>query len=68
MAQNHPKDKTWAVRDICFVEVALTATAQHMHIEFSHGIRVVIADRSQIDLASELIEHLRVTALRGGAK
>ncbi len=68
MAQNHSKDKTWAVRDIRFVEVALTATTQHMHIEFSHGIRVVIADRSQIDLASELIEYLRITALRGGAK
>ncbi len=68
MAQNHSKPKIWAIRDVRFVEVALTASTCQLHVEFDHGIRVVISDRGQIDLAADLIEHLRKTATKGGAK
>lgn len=61
MAKNHSKPKAWAVRDVRFVEVALTATTQQLSVEFDHGVGVVIAERSQIDLAADLIEHLRST-------
>ena len=55
MAKNHPKDITWAVRDLRFVEVAVAATTQNLLIEFDHGVCVVIGDRSQIPLAAGLI-------------
>ena len=52
--------KSWSVKDVCYVEVALAeVTTRHLHIEFDHGIRIVVADAEQLPLAVRLIEQLR---------
>jgi hypothetical protein len=54
----HPK--TWPVQDVRYVEVALAdVTTRYLHIEFDHGIRIVVADKEQLPLAVQLIEQLR---------
>ncbi|WP_411844978.1 hypothetical protein AAFN60_07780 [Roseibacillus persicicus] len=54
----HPKP--WPVKDVHYVEVSLTdLTTRHLHIEFDHGIRIVVANESQLTLATQLIAHLR---------
>ena len=54
----HPKP--WPIQDVRYVEVALSKlSTRHLHIEFDHGIRIVVADEKQIPLAAQLIEHLR---------
>ena len=68
MAQNHSKLKVRAVRDVRFAEVALTATTRQPHVESDHGVRVVVSDRDQADLAADLTEHLRKTSVKGGVK
>jgi hypothetical protein len=52
--------KPWRVADVTFVEIEIThRTDTQMRIEFECGLRVVIADGSQIPLAARLIETLR---------
>ena len=51
------------MKDVRYVEVSLSElTTRHLHIEFVHGIRIVIASDHQIPLAAQLIEHLRQQA------
>jgi len=52
--------QSWPVQDVRYVEVALAdLTTRHLHIEFDHGIRVVVACEEQLPLAVRLIEQLR---------
>lgn len=52
--------KPWRVADVTFVEVEIARPADtRMRVEFECGLRVVIADDSQIPLAARLIETLR---------
>ena len=52
--------KPWRVADVAFVEIEIThPTDRQMRVEFECGLRVVIADDSQIPLAARLIETLR---------
>ena len=57
----HPKP--WTVQEVRYVEVSLSdLTTRHLHIEFEHGIRIVVASEDQLPLAAQLIEHLRQQA------
>ncbi|MFC0017460.1 hypothetical protein [Roseibacillus persicicus] len=48
------RSKPWPVKDVRYVEVAPTGlTTRHLHIEFDHGIRIVVVNENQ------LIGHLR---------
>ena len=50
----------WRVADVTFIEIEIThPTDRQMRVEFECGLRVVIADDSQIPLAARLIEALR---------
>ncbi|MGJ8725962.1 MAG: hypothetical protein ACSHYB_15515 [Roseibacillus sp.] len=67
------RSKPWPVQDVRYVEVALTElTTRHLHVEFDHGIRIVVANEDQLPLAARLIEQLRQevrsnsTAAKGG--
>ena len=67
------RSKPWPVQDVRYVEVALTElTTRHLHVEFDHGIRIVVANKDQLPLAARLIEQLRQevrsnnTAAKGG--
>ncbi len=63
--------KSWPVKDVRYVEVAFTELAtRQLHIEFDHGIRIVVADAEQIPLAVGLIEQLRhrANAVRNGGR
>jgi hypothetical protein len=52
--------KPWRVAEVTFVEVEIAQpTDTQMRVEFECGLRVVIADDSQIPLAARLIETLR---------
>ena len=52
--------KPWPVQDVRYVEVNLSEfTTRHLHIEFEHGIRIIVANEKQIPLAAQLIEFLR---------
>lgn len=52
--------KPWRVADVTFVEIEIThRTDRQMRVEFECGLRIVIADDSQIPLATRLIEKLR---------
>ena len=52
--------KPWRVADVTFIEIEITHRIDtQMRIEFECGLRVVIADESQIPLAARLIETLR---------
>lgn len=54
----HPKP--WPVQDVHYVEVNLSdLTTRHLHIEFDHGVRIVVANEEQLPLAAQLIEYLR---------
>ena len=54
------RQKTWPVKDVCYVEVSLAdLTTRHLHAEFDHGIRIVVANEGNLPLAARLIEHLR---------
>jgi hypothetical protein len=53
--------KPWRVADVTFVEIEIThRTERQMRVEFECGLRVVIADDSQVPLAARLIETLRL--------
>jgi len=57
--------KPWRVADVTFIEIEITHRAdRQLRVEFDCGLRVVIADESQIPLAARLIETLR--AGKGG--
>ena len=52
--------KPWRVADVTFVEIEIShRTDRQMRVEFECGLRVVIADDSQVPLAARLIETLR---------
>lgn len=52
--------KPWRVADVTFVEIEIThRTERQMRVEFECGLRIVIAEDSQIPLAARLIESLR---------
>jgi hypothetical protein len=52
--------KPWRVADVTFVEIEITQrTGRQMRVEFECGLRVVIADDSQVPLAVRLVETLR---------
>lgn len=52
--------KPWRVADVTFVEIEIThRTERQMRVEFECGLRIVIAEDSQIPLAARLIETLR---------
>lgn len=54
------RTKPWRVADVTFVEIEIShPTDRQMRVEFQCGLRVVIADESQIPLAALLIETLR---------
>jgi hypothetical protein len=55
-----PQSIPWAVADLTFIEIQITHPSdRQMRIEFANGIRLVIADASQIPLACDVIETLR---------
>ncbi len=55
-----PEAKPWPVQEVCYVEVALSeVTTRHLHIEFDHGIRIVVTNEGQLPLAAKLITFLR---------
>ena len=57
------RPKPWPVKEVRYVEVSLAnLTTRHLHIEFDHGIRIVVANEGQLPLAAQLIEHLRSEA------
>ena len=56
------------MRDVRFVEVALTVTTRQLHVEGDHGVQVVVSNHDQINLAAELIDHPRKSTVKGGAK
>lgn len=52
--------KPWRVADVTFVEIEIShRTDRQMRVEFECGLRIVIAEDSQIPLAARLIETLR---------
>ena len=52
--------KPWRVADVTFVEIEITHRSDcQMRVEFECGLRVVIADDSQVQLAARLIDTLR---------
>jgi hypothetical protein len=52
--------KPWRVADVTFVEIEITHRSdRQMRVEFECGLRVVIADDSQVPLAARLIDTLR---------
>ena len=52
--------KPWRVADVTFVEIEIRHPSERqMRVEFGCGLRLLIADPSQIPLAAELIETLR---------
>ena len=54
------RPKSWPVKDVCYVEVSLAdLTTRHLHVEFDHGIRIVVSNEGQLPLAAQLIESLR---------
>ena len=62
---NSKHSKPWPVQDVRYVEVALSnLTTRHLHVEFDHGIRIVVASEDQLTLAAQLIAHLREQANR----
>jgi hypothetical protein len=57
---NRSIPKPWRVADVTFVEIEITHRSdRQLRVEFECGLRVVIADDSQIPLAARLIETLR---------
>jgi hypothetical protein len=55
-----PESIPWTVADLTFVEIQIAHPSdRQMRIEFANGIRLVIADASQIPLACDVIETLR---------
>jgi hypothetical protein len=55
-----PQSNPWAVADLTFVEIRIVHPSdRQMRIEFANGIRLVIADASQVPLACDVIETLR---------
>lgn len=55
-----PQSNPWAVEDLTFIEIRIVHPSdRQMRIEFANGIRLVIADASQIPLACDVIETLR---------
>lgn len=52
--------KPWRVADVTFVEIEIIHRSdRQMRVEFECGLRVIIADDSQVPLAARLIETLR---------
>ena len=55
--------KPWPVKDVRYIEVSLAdLTTRHLHIEFDHGIRIVVPNEDLLPLAAQLIERLRFEA------
>ena len=60
MPSPRSEKERWAVSDVKFVEVKIASRSdQQMRVEFDCGIRVVIADESQVPLAAAVIDALR---------
>ena len=56
----HKSTKPWPLDDALFVEVEIQHPCQsQLHLIFQNGIRLVIADDSQLPLAAELIVQVR---------
>jgi len=56
--KTHPKP--WRVADVTFVEIQIAhPTDRQLRVEFECGLRILIADESQIPLAARLIDTLR---------
>ena len=54
------RPKSWPVKDVRCVEVSLAdLTTRHLHVEFDHGIRIVVSNEDQLPLSAQLIESLR---------
>lgn len=54
------RTKPWRVADVTFVEIEIShPTDRQLRVEFECGLRIVIADESQIPLAARLIDTLR---------
>jgi len=60
MPSPRSEKKRWAVSDVRFVEVEIASESdRQMRVEFDCGVRVVIAERSQVPLAAAVIDALR---------
>ena len=54
----HPK--SWPAKNVRYVEVSLAdLTTRQLHVEFDHGIRIVVSNEDQLPLAAQLNEFLR---------
>ena len=54
------RPKSWPAKDARYVEVSLAdLTTRHLHVEFGHGIRIVVSNEDQLPLSAQLIEFLR---------
>ena len=54
------RPKSWPAKDVRYVEVSLAdLTTRHLHVEFDHGIRIVVSNADQLPLSAQLIEFLR---------
>ena len=54
------RPKSWPAKDVRYVELSLAdLTTRHLHVEFDHGIRIVVSNEDQLPLATQLIESLR---------
>lgn len=61
------RGKVGRVTDVRFVEVEFSAqVGARMVVELEGGVRLLVADRSAIGLAGELIEYLRRPRRKGG--
>jgi len=59
MDKNHPS-KVWKVAEATFVEVSLAHPRdRQLRIEFNNGVRLIIADDSQLPLAAKVIHMIR---------
>ena len=54
------RPKSWPAKDVRYVEVSLAdLPTRHLHVEFDHGIRIVVSNADQLPLSAQLIEFLR---------
>lgn len=59
MDKNHPS-KIWKAAEVTFIEVELAHPAdRQLRVEFNCGVRLIIADDSQLPLAAKLINLIR---------
>ena len=59
MEKNH-SSRIWKAAEVTFVEIELGhPTDRQLRIEFESGVRLIIADDSQLPLAAKLLHFIR---------